>query len=39
MTGDYAIACESVDHLPRNIEMLFTAPATGERKPVRKEMP
>jgi len=32
MTGDYAIACESVDHLPRNIEMLFTAP--GECKPL-----
>jgi hypothetical protein len=32
MTGDCAIACESVDHLRRHIEMLFTAPAGGERK-------
>jgi hypothetical protein len=27
-------ARESVDHLRRYIEMLFTAPAAGERKPV-----
>jgi TetR/AcrR family transcriptional regulator, transcriptional repressor for nem operon len=33
-TGDRAIARESVDHLRRYIEMLFTAPAAGERKPV-----
>jgi TetR/AcrR family transcriptional regulator, transcriptional repressor for nem operon len=33
-TGDRAIARESVDHLRRYIELLFTAPAPGERKPV-----
>ena len=32
-TGDRVIARESVDHLRRYIEMLFTAPAAGERKP------
>ncbi|HET7411146.1 MAG TPA: TetR/AcrR family transcriptional regulator [Pararhizobium sp.] len=36
-TGDPAIVRESVDHLRRYIEMLFTAPAAGALKPVRKE--
>lgn len=31
-TGDRAIALESVDHLRRYLEMLFTAPAAGARK-------
>jgi hypothetical protein len=33
MTGYGAIACESVDHLRRYIEMPFTAPAADEREP------
>ena len=39
LTGDPASARESVDHLRRYIELLFSAPVAGGREPERKAAP